>query len=271
MESETSIALIIILAVLAISIVGCLIAITSISAKRKVLEKQNQLHAAEQQNQLAVFWAAAQAEENQKQRIAADLHDEVSPLLANAARNLNNELTQLEKRGVQVETLKKEVEAFAALSGRIREIAHGLVPHLFTSFGLLKSIEAVIKQTRADSGSGCEFQNNVQSGNVELLDKNKQLLVFRMCLEILTNISKHGRFDYLKVVADELPGQLVVTFAHDGKGISNNEVKRLRESGTGLGLKSLHSRALILNATLDYSTDMGVNYVKLTVPLNAKP
>lgn len=271
MEGKADTTLIILLTLVFSCLVASMLALVTLLSKRKLLKKEKDLLVAEQQNQLAVFWAAAQAEENQKQRIAADLHDEVSPLLANAARNLNNELTQLEKRGVQVETLKKEVEAFAALSGRIREIAHGLVPYLFTSFGLLKSIEAVIKQTRADSGSGCEFQNNVQSGNVELLDKNKQLLVFRMCLEILTNISKHGRFDYLKVVADELPGQLVVTFAHDGKGISNNEVKRLRESSTGLGLKSLHSRALILNATLDYSTDMGVNYVKLTVPLNAKP
>ena len=267
MENEKNIALIIGIGALALVFFGLLvIAVTSIF-KRKILQKQGELHRLENEKQIELFRAVAKAEENQKFKIAGDLHDEIIPVLAFRSRNLASAISKLEKSGVNIEDLRQDVDALSEISERIRDIAHDIIPRLFTAFGFVKSIGAFIKQMNLDNGPTAEFHNKSAFTNELPLSKDDQLILFRIGLEILNNIAKHAHYEYLVVSLENSDNTLILKFAHDGSLITNEEIAALRESSSGIGLKSMRSRALFLNATIDYYGDPGVSYIRVTVPI----
>ncbi len=65
-----------------------------------------------------------------------------------------------------------------------------------------------------------------------------------------------------------MENNLVIEFTHNGKGISNAEIEALSESNTGLGLKSLKSRLLILKAEVNYYKDINNSTITLFIPIS---
>ena len=267
MQNESYTALIIGAGSISIAFFIMLVFVVSSVSKRKILVKENTLRELERKQQVELFRATAESGENEKAKIASNLHDEVIPLLAFTARSLNNHITELDKKGIEVTEMKRDMVGFTQIADRVRDIAHDLIPKLFNSFGLIKSIESVLSQMNSGKESAAEFQNNtVFSGDLPF-SKSEQLIIYRICLEILNNLSKHSKYDYLKVTLEDMKKSFTIVFAHDGKGITNEEIAILREKDIGIGLKSLESRIIVLGAQLDYSVDGDVSFVKLVVPL----
>ncbi|MCC6371209.1 MAG: hypothetical protein IT236_09415 [Bacteroidia bacterium] len=237
--------------------------------KRRGLEQENKLQALEKQKQFELFNATVQTEENEKQRIAADLHDEIAPLVAATSRNINYKLSEWATEGLDISEIKSDMETLTTISGRIREVSHGLVPKMFSSFGLLKSIEAYVTNFNKSSGGEAQFVNNTTFSGKLPLTANEQLLIFRICTELINNLDKHSDFEYLTISLEDVTDKFELLFTHDGNGITNEEIDRIRESGAGLGLKSLQSRTILLNANIDYTMADSVSYIKLTVPVKA--
>lgn len=235
--------------------------------KRRGLEQENKLQALEKQKQFELFNATVQTEENEKQRIAADLHDEIAPLVAATSRNINFKLSELEKTGIDISDIKSDMELLITISGRIREVSHGLVPKMFSSFGLLKSIEAFVTNFNKSSGGGAQFVNNTTFSGKLPFTANEQLLIFRICTELINNLDKHSDFEYLTISLEDVASKFEILFTHDGNGITTAEIDKLRESGGGIGLKSIQSRTILLNGIIDYFIEDNVSYIKLTVPI----
>lgn len=266
MENETSGAIMIAIGCGLLLFFVVVLAITTSISKKKIITKEEAIRNLEKKRQIDLFHATATAEENEKIRIASNLHDEVIPLIALTVRNLNYQLRLLQEKGIEVNELTHEVANFSGLSQHIREIAHGLIPKLFTSFGLLKSIEAFVKQLDESSDSAAEFQNNTGLGSDLPFSQNDQLIVYRIVLEILNNLIKHAKYEYLKVTFESSGGGYTFLFAHNGDGIENDRIEFLMKTTTGIGLKSLQSRALLINAKIDYFVDQEVSFVKLEIP-----
>lgn len=267
METQTNTALII--AVGAISIIMLvLLAVTNLLlSKRKLLEKEKTMLVKEKQYQLSVFRVAVETEEAQKLKFAYDLHDQVIPSISLRLQAINDILNRMEKEGHSLQPIRSELDQFNLVCDEIRNICHSLAPHLLRTFGLLKSLEIHIEQMEGRTGSRCAFRNNtVFSGRLPF-SETKQLHIYRICLELMNNIRKHAGYDYLELSLDEMDTNFVLNFIHDGKGITDQEILRLQESSKGIGLKSIESRLLLLEATINYYTEADVAYIKLTVPV----
>ncbi|MEO6305869.1 MAG: ATP-binding protein [Bacteroidia bacterium] len=243
-----------------------LLAITSIS-KNKNLKVENKLRILEKEKQIELLTAIAKAEENQNIKIAGQLHDDIIPLIALASSNINTELTKLEKEGVQLQNIRNEIKAFSMIQESIREIIHEIVPAMFTSFGLLKALEVFIKQMNRGNKSVAEFHNNtIFSGDLPFTI-DEQLTIYKICREVLSNLLKHSKYDYLNVSLEEVKENFILLFSHDGIGINNDEINELREVSSGMGLKLLESRLIVLSADLLYSNDEGVSKIRLKIPI----
>ena len=267
MENQENIASIIGFGCLFFVFLALIITVITLSSKHRIQEKENKIRLIEKEKQLEVFMAATNAEETQKIKIASQLHDEIIPVLAHAGRNIYSEITKLENQGIKLPVLKEELKVFTVLQDNIREIIHDIVPILFTSFGLLKAIEVQVKQMKNEAGSVAEFRNDTSFTSELPFSINEQLIIFKICREILNNLLKHSNYDYLLVSLEEVQDDFVIIFSHDGKAISNQEIKELRESGLGMGLKLLESRRLMLNAEINYYNEQDVVYIKLKVPI----
>lgn len=267
MESETSTALIVGLGSLILAMVGVLLAVIMVSSRKKVRANEIKMRLLLRDQQIELLRATAKAEEKQKMTIAAQLHDEVIPIIASVTGNISGYISAYEKQGTGHPELGREVEKLSLLQEDIRKIIHGIVPELFDSFGLLKAFEAYIRQANVGMKSAIEFHNDTVFVGKIPLAQDEQLLVFKVFRELINNLQKHTEFDYLKISLVEVEPDFTILFSHDGQGVTNLEIETFKHNSTGMGLKLLESRVLFLGGSLKYYNENEISYIKLTVPI----
>jgi signal transduction histidine kinase len=196
--------------------------------------------------------------ENERKRIAADLHDSLGPLLS--AVKLNISSVDIEVPADR-EILEKTAGYLDEIIGSMRRISHDLLPSTLERKGLLEAVREFIQQVK-----------NKQSVDIQLyivkeinVPKEKEIHIFRMVQEIVHNTIKHAQARNLQIGFSEENGHLLCLTKDDGKGFDKE--KALTNS-QGLGLRSLESRCEILNGilTLESSPGLGTNYfIKIPV------
>lgn len=258
---------IILIASVALTILAGGIAVVISLSKKIISEKENKIRLIEKERQVELLTATARAEENQKVELANKLHDDLLPLVNNAQRNIPGLLAEIESNGASLGKLREELSMLPVLEESIRNVIHEIVPKLFTSFGLLKAIEAFIKQMNRDRSTVAEFHNGTTFAGELPLSFDKQLLIFKVCREVLHNLQNHAKYEYLNISLEEVNPNFTLLFSHDGKRITNEEIDELRQNSSGMGLKLIETRLLLLNGTLDYSWDGEASYIRLTVPI----
>jgi signal transduction histidine kinase len=196
--------------------------------------------------------------ENERKRIAGDLHDSLGPLLSAVKLNIGN--VEVRDPGDQ-QVLDKTGTYLDEIIGSLRRISYDLLPGTLERKGLLEAIREFIGQVK-----------NKQSVNIQLyvvkeisVSKEKEIHIFRMIQEIVHNTIKHAQANNLQIGFSEEGGYLLCLTKDDGKGFDKEKVM----SGShGLGLRSLESRCEILNGilTLDSMPGAGTNYF-IKIPL----
>lgn len=267
MENTKEVMLFIALSVLSILFLVTFSSVILLWTKRKLLEKENALREIENKRQIELIRAIVQTEENQKTKIASDLHDQLIPLITLKSLNIDRQFKKIENGGNDYASVNKEIESLSDLTDLVREIAHGIIPKLFTSFGLIKSIESAVKQLNGNNRTKAVFKNDTSFSGELPFSINHQLTIYRISLEILNNLYKHSNFTYLTVTLENMPESFALVFAHNGVGITNTEIVALTSLSSGIGLKSIQSRVMSLDAEIDYFKDKDVSFVSLKVPL----
>lgn len=196
--------------------------------------------------------------ENERKRIAADLHDSLGPLLS--AVKLNISSVDIEHPEDKV-VLDKTAGYLDEIIGSMRRISHDLLPSTLERKGLLEAIREFITQVNV------KHAVNIQLYVVKEIrvPKEKEIHIFRMIQEIVHNTLKHAQAGNLQIGFSEEGGHLLCLTKDDGKGFDK---EKILASSQGLGLRSLESRCEILNGvlTLDSMPGAGTNYfIKIPV------
>jgi signal transduction histidine kinase len=196
--------------------------------------------------------------ENERKRIAGDLHDSLGPLLS--AVKLNISSVDIEVPGDR-EILEKTAGYIDDIIGSMRRISHDLLPSTLERKGLLEAVREFIQQVK-----------NKQSVDIQLyivkeirVPKDKEIHIFRMVQEIVHNTIKHAQAKNLQIGFSEENGHLLCLTKDDGKGFDK---AKILTASQGLGLRSLESRCEILNGilTLESTPGSGTNYfIKIPV------
>lgn len=211
----------------------------------------------EKEKQIAVFRAAGDAEEKQKEYIANMIHDEIIHLLVAASQNLEEHTIENNKK---VRVLVEQAVA------SLKSIAIDLIPKTLFNFGLINALEqhAVLLNTNEDCVIELENSSNFQKESP--FTKSDEVTIYRMFLEILSNLRKHAQFSYLRVTIENEGNAFLIDFTHNGIGVTNEQIEIYSKNASGLGLKSLQSRLMVLNATINYSKDFEASTIKLIIP-----
>jgi signal transduction histidine kinase len=234
--------------------------------QRKMSLKEARIQVMEQEKQIALFRAAAEAEEQQKEKIANNLHDEINPLLALLKLNLSRHRIQLEKNSFKPESFNQDTELLNKAIEGIRTTCHDLIPTFLMQYGLIASLESHTRQIEGVYAINAQFENTAEEKDLDCFEKKDQLHIYRICMEILNNLFKHSGCTSLKLSLKCIDTKLVIEFTHDGKGVSNEEMEEYTTHSKGLGLKSLKARALILNAGINYVKQDGRSSIILSIP-----
>lgn len=199
--------------------------------------------------------------ENERTRIAGDLHDELGPLLSAIKMKLSSIETS---SGEDEITMNEASEHITDIIHRMREISNGLMPTTLIRKGLTFAIEEFIYTFSKMENSG-GLLINFTSQNIPELPKEKAINIYRMVQEIVHNTIKHARATVLNIELKMADTNLILLCEDNGTGF--NYELAIREN-SGLGLRNLISRNDILGGDfyIDSSPEKGTMYT-IEIPI----
>ena len=243
---------------LAIAIVGFVI-----FHQRKVIRFNNQLKKLEEEKQQVLLNASIRFQEEERNRIAADLHDDAGPLLATARLYLNENLVNQEK-AQQLQSIFSAKQILDDAILLIRNISHSLMPPTLKNFGLESAATDLFQKISA-SGS---LNASARFHDYRIRLKTEQeLLVFRVIQELVNNILKHSNPGFIHLTENISTDKMYFRIHHDGIGIVQADFDKLNQSSTGLGLKNIASRIKVLHGRIFFEIDPSKTYYKVTIEI----
>ena len=235
--------------------------------QRRVIRLQFQMKKLEAEKQQILLNASIRFQEEERQRIAADLHDDAGPLLATARLYLNENLVNQEK-AQQLQSIISAKQIIDDAIALIRNISHSLMPPTLKNFGLESATTDLFQKI---SGSGMIKATARFHDYRERLKVEQELLVFRVIQELVNNVLKHSHSGFIHLTQHAAPNSMFFRIHHDGKGITQEEFEKLNQSAMGLGLKNIASRMNVLNGKISFEIDPTQTYYKITVEIPKLP
>lgn len=185
------------------------------------------------------------AKEEERKRIAFELHDDLGQSLVLLMLRLRNAQVMVP---VTQPELKSECESMGRLASgmldTVRRISNGLTHVIHDHFSLTDSLRGLID----DFVLHADLSISVKMENMDgLFSPMAQLAIYRILQEALTNAMKHAEADHISVEAYKKNGFALFLIKDDGIGFDKNEVKTgLFEGNSGVGLTSMKERVSLL-------------------------
>ncbi len=224
------------------------------AAHRSEIQEQRILHL-EQQNKVTALTAMLKGQEQERNRVANDLHDSLGGLITSIKSHLNAS----KQDGKLFEKTNALLDRAAA---EVRRISHNMMPRSLTLSGLKGALED-LAQDLEQQGIHCEIEliglENLQ------LSPTSTVMVYRIVQELTHNVLKHAAATNLLLQAMQNDGRLTLILEDNGKGFHVQEAFKKK----GLGLTSIQSRVKFLQGEIEWDSVEGQGTtVSVIVPLN---
>lgn len=207
--------------------------------------------------------------EEERKRIARDIHDGPAQSLANVVLRLEiceKLLDENPQKGkVELENLKKLVKD--SLKG-MRQLIFDLRPMTLDDLGLIPAIKRFLK----DFESHFQISTNLLiSGEEKRLNQKTETGLFRIIQEALNNVAKHSQARKVRVTIAINQRYVIINITDDGKGFEVDKVLSRECSSESLGLPGMRERAELLGGKLTVKSSPGKGAsITVNVPLEIK-
>ena len=189
-----------------------------------------------------------QAQEDERRRIARELHDGISQEIL---------VAQIELRKLGYLPQKDWPVAVDAVSGRLKDviahisaIARALRPAALDELGLAASLEALC--STMEKAFGVRIERAICDPGP--LGSDKEIVLYRICQEALSNACKYSGAERVRVSRSLGEGRLELSVSDDGAGF---DPRQPRVKGSGLGLEGMRERAGLVGGTLEVAAAPG--------------
>jgi signal transduction histidine kinase len=228
---------------------------------KKIFNLQKRIDELRKQSENRVLNAIIITEERERQRFAKDLHDGLGPLLSMMKMSVSA-LLKAEMKASDKEIIVN-VDALVTESiTAIREVSNNLSPHILDNFGLISAINSFVAKITKNSS----VQINVFSNKSDIrLDYNKEVVLYRVLLELISNTLKHAVAQNIGITILFNEKQVLVEYKDDGKGF---DIESVSLTHTGMGLSNISSRIKSIQGELEIQskTNNGVVvFIKVTI------
>jgi PAS domain S-box-containing protein len=227
------------------------------SVGRDITERkraEEALHASTEQLR-ALSARLESAREEEGQRIAREIHDELGGALTGLQWDLgvvDRMLANLPQHDLGA--IRARIAGMTALVestiNTVRRISADLRPAFLDDLGLIAAIQWYVQQFQQRTGIRSEFTTALETAD---LDPERMNAVFRICQEILTNVLRHAEATAVCVDVRQEPGVLVLEIRDNGRGITTEEARGSRS----LGLLGMRERALLVGGDVEINGSEG--------------
>ncbi len=227
-------------------------------AERSLVEAQELLEARRQSQLASLTGELLLAEENERRRLARELHDGINQLVTVALLKLGRlkeELTgSFAQQAAEIERIVQEAGQAA------RSMSYSLSPPVLHDLGLLPALEWLTEDVEAKFGLRTELLGEVDCTGLE---DGAKLLLFRALRELLVWIAEHGHSSSAQVRLRTSTARLEVLLEGDGQALDPDSV-----GSRGIGLSAIGERLNHLGGAMELDRDLSRgSRIRILVPL----
>ncbi len=212
-----------------------------ISAQRiKQLEDEKKLLAAQ---------SVIVGQEEERKRIAQELHDGIGVLLSTASMQFSN-IGKEDKDAEQIEMFQKAQQLLNKAGKEVRRISHAMIPGVLSKFGLKDAVEDLLEEVQEMGNIKVNLDLKCPD---ERLPENMEIMLYRIIQEMVNNTIKHADAKTIDFSMQRTSKDFRINFTDDGNGFDESKLPHDKS----LGLHGIRSRVSFLGGTLNLKSDVG--------------
>lgn len=218
--------------------------------QKKQLHKQR-IQELETEKQLIATEAVLKGQEEERSRLAKDLHDGLGGMLSGIKHSFRHMKDNLVMTSENMKGFERGLDMLDSSITELRRVAHSMMPETLLKSGL----DAALKDFCISINGSGAIKVSYQSYGLEELkiDPTTSITLYRIVQELLNNSIKHAEAKQAMVQISHETGKLLLTVEDDGKGFD----KRNLEESTGIGWQNILNRLAYLKGKIDVQTEPG--------------
>ncbi|KIQ14098.1 histidine kinase [Flavobacterium sp. MEB061] len=218
-------------------------------SRKKIIQKELEKKDLVLQYQKEQLHAIILTQEEERKRIAQDLHDDISSKLNIVSLNshllTSPNLTEAET----IEITENIIALTTKALENSRKIAHNLLPPVFEKFGLNAGVEELCEEFESSKAVKVYYKNEIDFDENEI---DRHLHVFRILQELMNNSLRHGKATEIWIAFKIIDEINTCNYEDNGIGFDSQNI----ENQKGLGMKNIDSRISFLNGTIKINSEI---------------
>ena len=207
-----------------------------------------------------------EGQEEERKRIAQEIHDGIGQLLTGLKLNLEGitpeDSPKMKKR------LKDTIDLMKSVIKEVRRVSFNLTPSSLVDFGIAPALKKISQEVTSLSNTTVSFDN--RTNFINRLEKNVETNLYRIVQEAVNNGIKYAEASEIHIGMEHNASHLTVYVEDNGKGF---EIEKLEKAGhfgaSGHGIFNMKERAAFINAVLDIETTIGKGTkISIRLPLS---
>lgn len=213
--------------------------------------QQQRIAELETEKQLTATEAILKGEEQERSRLAKDLHDGLGGMLSGIKYSLNNMKENMIMAPGDVQAFEHSIHMLDSSISEMRRVAHNLMPESLLKFGLDEALNDFCKEISNNGMLKVVYQSFGLKD--KSIDRSLSVTTYRIVQELLNNIIKHANATQAIVQVSVSETQLAITVEDDGKGMDKDTLK----TAQGIGWKNIRSRVNYHKGVINMQSELG--------------
>ncbi len=223
--------------------------------RQRLLAKEQELHKQkigelEKERQLVAAQSLMRGQEEERSRLARDLHDGVGGLLSGVKLSLSNMKGNVFLSEENARAVNIVIGQLDNSISELRRVSHNMMPEALIKYGLKEALENYCENIDQSGELHIRLQTY---GLQQRMEQDTEIILYRIVQELLNNAIKHADARQVLVQLIKETGKFTLTVEDDGKGFDIHHPDYQK----GAGLQNIRARAGYLNGTVDIRTQPG--------------
>jgi len=210
--------------------------------------QQSQIAQLEKDKQLLAVDAMLKGQEEERSRLAKDLHDGLGGMLSGVKLSFVNMKENMIMDAAGVQSFEASILRLDDTIAELRKVAHNLMPEALVKFGLINALADFCNSMQLSANTKIIFEH---LGIERQLGNTADLYIYRIAQELINNALKHAAAKQILVQLTKTTDKVLLTVEDDGIGFN----KDILQFAKGIGFVNLRQRVDYFKGTIDIDTN----------------
>lgn len=216
---------------------------------RKEMSEKERLASVIEAQKDAHLRALVQTQDDERKRIASDLHDSLGSLLSTVKLRFNGLEEDFELRlPAKIGRFRDTIAMLDDAIHELRQISHNMLPVSLQRFGLKAALETFVEQVNASRQLDTRLQI---LGLDRRLPEDLEVAGYRICQELVQNVIRHAHASYVNIQVIDHRDSLNIIVEDNGKGMLKNDI------APGFGFTTIQSKVDLFKGTFEIDSKPG--------------